>query len=98
MQTRPGTGAMVTAAGRPAAGPGVVAGAGTGVDAGMTQAHSPMRAKPGPITSHTRSAGASMRNCADISGMPPGWRLAAGLAIPGKGIAARVAALAHFRS
>jgi len=56
-----------------------------------------MRAKPGPITSHTRSAGASMRNWADISDMPPGWRLAAGLAIPGKGIAARVTALAHWR-
>ena len=98
MQTRPGTGAWAAAAGRPAAGPGVAAGTGTGADAGITLAHSPMRAKPGPITSHTRSAGASMRNCADISGMPPGWRLGAGLAIPGKGIAAPAAALAHFRS
>ena len=39
-----------------------------------------------------------MARSAESCRMPTGWLADGGLAIPGKGIAARVATLAHFRS
>src|SRR5262249_40183705 len=96
-QTRPATGAARVAgafwtwaaaellAPEPAA-------AGLAVEAGIAEAHSPMRWKPLPTTSQTASAGASTINAPDSLDMSRACTTARLLAIPGEGIVARSSA------